>query len=104
MSPTFPQMTDRRGVHGAAKPAFTVHRFKRTITVNLNEEMAEELARILEANEVRSGGVPNFLHEFTTQMYEALDQRPPAQGEKPVTLAPGRPRPEGRQRPVVKAV
>jgi hypothetical protein len=100
----FPQPTDRRGVHGAARPAFTVHRFKRTITINVNEEMAEELGRVLDANESRQDRVPPFMHEFLTQVYEALDQRPPAQGEKPATLAPGRPRPEGRARPVVKAV
>lgn len=93
---------NRRGVYGAAKPAFTVHRFKRTITINVNEEMAEELNAILERNEEASKSVPPFLYEFTTQLQEALDQPPPEKGEKPAVLAPGRPRP--RQKPTVKAV
>ena len=96
------QTENRRGQYGAANPAFTVHRFKRTITINCNEEMAEALNNVLEANEARQGNVPPFLYEFTTQLQEALDQPPPAKGEKPNTLAPGRPRP--RQKPVVKAV
>ncbi len=104
----FPTPTDRRGVHGAARPAFTVHRFKRTICLLLNEEMAEEINTLLVANEQRLENapglkrVPPFLYEFTTQLQEALDQPPPAKGEKPETLAPGRPRP--RQNPAVKAV
>lgn len=97
-----PNQADRRGQYGAARPAFTVHRFKRTITINVNEEMAEELNAILEGHEARQERIPPFLYEFTTQLQEALDQQPPAKGEKPDMLAPGRPRP--RQRPVVKAV
>jgi hypothetical protein len=93
---------DRTGQYGAAKPAFTVHRFKRTITINLNEEMAEELNTVLENNEAKVERVPPFLYEFATQLQEALDQPPPSKGEKPNTLAPGRLRP--RQTPVVKAV
>ncbi len=96
------ETTDRRGTFGSAKPAFTVHRFKRTITINVNEEMAEELNAILLCNEDGAGKVAPYLYEFATQLQEALDQPPPAKGEKPSTLAPGRPRP--RTRPTVQAV
>jgi hypothetical protein len=90
---------NRRGHFGQAKPAFTVHRFKRTITINLNEEMADEVLGILEAHEDAHKAVPSHIWEFTTQLGEALDQPPPSKGEKPEILAPGRPR-----TPVVKAV
>lgn len=86
---------NRRGVFGGAKPAFTVHRFKRTITINLNEEMAEELQQVLRANEklaeAQNAKVARHLFEFNTQLQEAIDQPPPALGEKPNVLAPGRP-------------
>lgn len=93
---------DRRGQFGGAKPAFTCHRFKRTIVLVLNEEMGEELNSVLTANEEAAGKVAPFLYEFTSQLQEALDQPPPVQGEKPAVLAPGRPRP--RQAVVAKAV
>lgn len=86
--------SQRRGVYGSAKPAFTVHRFKRTIILALNEEMAETLNGVLTAHEEANGGkVPPHLYEFTTQVQEALDQPPPDAGQKPAKLAPGRPRP-----------
>jgi hypothetical protein len=88
------QPTDRRGQYGLAQPAFTIHRFKRTLILALNEEMAEELNGILLDNEKRlKGPTPSYLYEFTTQLQEALDQPPPQKGEKPNTLAPGRSRP-----------
>ena len=93
---------NRRGVFGSAKPAFTVHRFKRTICVMLNEEMAEELAGVLESFEDTHTKVPPFMYEFNTQLQEALDQPPPDKGQKPDVLAPGRPRPQ--RQPEVKAV
>ena len=81
---------DRRGVFGAAKPAFGVMRFKRTITVNLNEEMADELRGILydkECEAEKEGRkVPSHFYEFNTQLIKALDQKPPAKGEKPCPL------------------
>jgi len=78
---------NRRGVFGGAKPAFTVQRFKRTILVALNEEMADELHQVLLVNEsaVLDGGdtVADYLYEFNTQLRDALKQQPPARGEKP---------------------
>ena len=91
------ELGERRGIYGGAKPAFSVHRFKRTITINLNEEMAEELNRILVKHEEKEGGVPPFMFEFTTQVQEALDQPPPDAGQKPEKLAPGRPRPRQKR-------
>lgn len=89
--------TDRRGVFGGAKPAFSVSRFKRVIPLMLNEEMAEELLGILEANEqaVSNEGrqVARHLFELRKQLGEALYQPPPEQGTKPAVLAPGRPNP-----------
>lgn len=84
----------RQGVYGSARPAFTVHRFKRTIILCLNEEMAEELNAVLLRNEEQQKTVPPFLFEFTNQLEQALDQPPPVKGEKPDTLAPGRPNPQ----------
>jgi hypothetical protein len=83
--------TERRGQFGMARPAFTVHRFKRTIIAALNEEMAEKLNEVLEENERLKGTVTPCLYEFATQLQEALDQPPPSKGEKPEVLAPGRP-------------
>lgn len=91
---------DRRGVFGGAKPAYTVHRFKRTICLMLNEEMADELSRLLTANEndAKDAGqkVEPFLFQFNTQLQDAIDQPPPEKGEKPSVLAPGRPNPNVR--------
>lgn len=86
---------DRRGQFGSARPAFTVHRFKRTITINVNEEMADELSNVLHDNEIalKDSGkdIPPFMFEFLSQLNQAIDQAPPAQGEKPAMLAPNRP-------------
>ena len=82
---------ERRGQFGLAKPAFSVHRFKRVLAIMLNEEMAETLVGILKKNEELSGEkVPSFLYEFNSQLIDALEQPPPAKGEKPEVLAPGR--------------
>ncbi len=84
----------RQGVFGAAKPAYTVHRFKRTIVIIANEEMAAELETILHANENavkdEGGTVERHLYEFANQITDALDQQPPPKGEKPEVLAPGK--------------
>ena len=86
---------DRRGQFGSARPAFTVHRFKRTITINVNEEMADELSRILRQNERvqidKGDEIPAYMFEFLTQLNQSIDQKPPAHGEKPEMLAPNRP-------------
>lgn len=81
---------DRRGKYGSANPAFTVHRFKRSIVIVVNEEMAEELNDVLMDNEQSKGQVASYLYEFASQLQDALDQPPPNKGEKPLVLAPGR--------------
>ena len=82
---------DRRGAYGAARPAFTVHRFKRSIVLMLNEEMAEELNEVLLANEdsVQGSGqqIAPHLYEFASQLQDSLDQPVPIKGEKPVMKA-----------------
>lgn len=93
MAETVPAPT---GQYGKARPAFTVHRFKRTIPVMMNEEMADAVLGVLEDNENRLKAegkqVPPFLFEFANQLDDALNQKPPALGEKPEVLAPGRKR------------
>jgi len=68
------------------RPAFTIHRFKQTITINLNPEMATELAEVLVQNEegceALGNEVPKFLFAFLTQLENALEQKvgdPPRQ-------------------------
>ena len=82
---------NRRGQFGQANPAFALARFKRTINILANEEFADALKRVLDENESAKGQVPPFLYEFNSQLTEALDQPPPAKGEKPAVLAPGKP-------------
>ena len=84
----------RVGKYGAAKPAHSCFRFKRTILLTMNEEMAEELFGLLEHNEdlveAEGGRVAQHLFTLANHLQEALDQEPPAIGEKPAVLAPGR--------------
>lgn len=81
---------DRRGKFGDARPAFTVHRFKRTIPVMLNEEMAAELVSVLDFYADSHANIPPHLYTIRRQIQEALAQHPPGIGEKPAVLAPGR--------------
>ena len=71
-------------------PAFLITRFGQNYPITLNEEMAKELKKILLAREETLERVEPHWFTFTTHLEEALDQKPPKQGEKPEILAPGR--------------
>jgi len=64
------------------KPAFHLHRFKKTLCITMNEEMGNELSDVLGENEERQKQVPPYLYEFLSQLNRALDQKAPRQQQR----------------------
>ena len=93
-------IVDDQVLFGNRKPAFSVSRFKRTLPVMLNEEMAQELIAVLESNEKivkdYGGSVAAHLLEFKRQLHKALHVPAPVHGTKTASLTPSKRSPRYR--------